>query len=159
MFCIRFDLQGVGRHVPSFIVHVATLAVVGLMLLSAGQPIFTDDSWWHLAIGEVYAKAGPWLSSDPFLFLSEGPPAPAAWLTDVVFYGVHVVSGFSGLRIGHVVIVAAALWLAWSMLRRASQSAVFASLGTALFTLLTAYRFFQLRPHLFTIFAGLLSRG
>ena len=73
-------LDGLG-----WIFEVAThLAVAFLfvgVLLAVGQPIITDDLWWHLAMGGHYAERGPWMDLDPFLYLSAEPPAPAAWLS------------------------------------------------------------------------------
>ena len=63
--------------------------------------------------------------------------------------------GLTGLRVFHVVAVAAILVLAWLLLRRASGSRLLASLGTSCFAALAAYRLFQLRPELFSIFAAL----
>ena len=126
------------------------------MLLAAGQPIFSDDFWWHLSMGEAYAAQGPWLAADPTLYTAEGPPAPAAWLADLGLQGLERAFGFTGLRVAHVLLVAAILGLAWSALRRAAGSAVWASLGTSLFAALSAYRLFQLRPDLLTILATLL---
>lgn len=130
--------------------------MVGLLLASAGQPLFAEDTWLHLSMGAAYATAGPGLPEDPLLHTAEGPPAPAAWLADVAFHAVERAGGFAGLRVAHVLLVAAILALAWSGLRRASRSALFASLGTALFAALGAYRLFQLRPELLTILATLL---
>ena len=42
-------------------------AVALLLLVSAGQPLFTEDTWWHLAMGEAYRANGPWLAADPTL--------------------------------------------------------------------------------------------
>ena len=144
------------RTPAEIVVHAATATIVVALLIAVGQPIFTDDLWWHLAIGAHYVANGPWLDADPFLFGAAGPPDPAAWLTDVFFHGVHRVGGFQALRALHVVWVAATLAFGWSMLRRISGSKLFASLGASCFAILGAYRFFQLRPHLFTILAALV---
>jgi hypothetical protein len=127
-----------------------------LLLYAVGQPIFTDDAWWHLALGSAYAAHGPWLDSDPLLFSAVAPPPPASWLADRLFYGVWSLFGFAGLRLLHTAIAAATLALAWVAVRRASGSASIASLGTAIFAALAAYRLVQLRPDLFTIAATVL---
>jgi hypothetical protein len=127
-----------------------------MLLLSAGQPLFAEDTWWHLAMGEAYLAEGPWLEADPVLHTASGPPAPAAWLTALSLVGIERVWGFQGLRVTHGLLVAGILGLAWSALRRASGSGVYASLGTGLFAVLSAYRLFQLRPHLLSILAALL---
>lgn len=136
--------------------HLAALVVVGLLLVSAGQPIFTDDVWWHLGLGEIYAAQGPWLDLDPFLHTAQGPPAPAAWLFDLLLYGMESTAGLQGLRVIHVALVIGILGLTWLLARRAAVSAAGASLCVASFTALAAHRLIQLRPHLLTILAALL---
>jgi len=132
------------------------LMLCALVLVAVGQPLATDDLWWHLALGEAHLREGPWLSADPLLFTAPGPPVPAAWLSDLLFAGIEVRTGFTGLRILHVVLVGGCLGLAWSILRRASGSAPAAWLGTSAFAALAAYRLVQLRPHLFSLLALLL---
>jgi len=142
--------------VSRWIVHASALAVAGLVLVAAAQPLIAEDTWWHLAIGRVYAASGPWLSADPFLHTAQGPPAPAAWASDLALHAIERATGFTGLRVFQALIVAAILAAAWRALRAASGSRTFASLGTAIFAALAAYRLFQLRPELFTILATLV---
>lgn len=134
----------------------SSLVLCALVLVAVGQPLFTDDLWWHLALGQAHLREGPWLSADPLLFTALGPPAPAAWLSDLLFAGVDALAGFTGLRILHVALVGGGLGLAWSILRRASGSVLAAWLGTSAFAALAAYRLVQLRPHLFSLLALLL---
>ena len=136
--------------------HGATAVAAALLLLAVGQPLFTDDAWWHLALGRAFAERGPWLAEDPLLFAAAGPPSPSAWLFDLALHGTHALAGFAGLRALHVVSVAAVLGLAWSLLRRASGSALVAGAGTALFIALSTYRLVQLRPDLVTIACSLV---
>ncbi|MFQ5418483.1 MAG: tetratricopeptide repeat protein, partial [Myxococcota bacterium] len=144
---------------PAALGHLAALAVVAMLLVSAGQPLLTEDTWWHLSLGAAHVAAGPWLGADPVLHTAAGPPVPAAWLTGVLFHAVERIAGFSGLRVLHAALVAGILALAFGALRRASGSLLFASVATALFGALSAYRLFQLRPHLFSILACLLFIG
>jgi len=144
------------RKIPEWIVHASTAVAVGLMLVAAGQPIFTDDTWFHLALGRAHAASGPWLAEDPLLFTAAGPPTPSAWLFQLGLYGISGSLGFLGLRLLHVACVGAILALAWSLLRRASGSAWIASLGTLALSLLAAYRLVQLRPHLASMLFALL---
>ncbi|MGH7337293.1 MAG: hypothetical protein ACREI7_06940, partial [Myxococcota bacterium] len=81
--------------------------------MAAAQPLIAEDTWWHLAIGRVYAASGPWLDADPFLFTAAGPPAPAAWLFDVALHAVERSLGFTGLRALHALLAAAILAAAW----------------------------------------------
>lgn len=138
------------------VAHAAAVLGCGLVLLAVGQPIWTDDIWWHLALGESYLSQGPWLTHDPLLFTALGPPPPTSWLMSAGLRATWNSFGFSGLRIFHVGLVMAILALVWASLRRASRSPVIANVGTALVAMLSAYRLVQLRPHLGTIFAALL---
>lgn len=139
-----------------WVVHGATLVLAAFVLVCVGQPVFSEDTWLRLSLGEAYATVGPWLVQDPLLHTATGPPAPAAWLSDVVLHQIESSFGFVGLRVLHVFGAVAILALAWSVLRRASDSPLFASLGTGLFASLSAYRLFQLRPHLVSILMALL---
>ncbi len=129
------------------------LAVV--VLIAAGQPLFTDDLWWHLSLGEAYARDGLFLAQDPQLFTAPGPPSTSSWLSDRIFYAVWQIGGFQALRIFHVLLAGAVLVLAWRLLRRACESATVASLLWMGFMGLSAYRLVQLRPHLLTMLFAL----
>jgi len=135
--------------------HLGFAALAALVLAAAAQPIQTEDAWWHLALGRVYAQDGPWLAADPLLHTAAGPPAPAAWLADLGLHGLGTLAGFDALRIAHAALVAAILALAWSLLHRASGSRSAASLLAGAFAALAAYRLYQLRPELLTILATL----
>jgi hypothetical protein len=136
--------------------HLSAGVLAGLVLVAAGQPLQTDDAWWHLALGRAYARSGPLLAADPLLHTAPGPPAPAAWLADLALFAAGSAGGFAGLRVAHLCLVAGILALAWSLLRRASGSRSAASLGVGVFAALAAYRLFQLRPELGTILATLV---
>jgi hypothetical protein len=138
-----------------WVAHAALALLCGALLARVGQPIITDDLWWHLGLGEAFAQHGPWLSEDPLLFTAPGPPDTASWLADVALYTVWRHTGFAGLRVLHAAWVASILALAWSLLRRASRSRAAASAGTLAFAALGAYRLVQLRPELFSILATL----
>jgi len=125
--------------------------VVGALLVSAGQPLFAEDTWWHLAMGRAYLAQGPWLEVDPLLFTAQGPPAPASWLAALFLHVVESWAGFHALRLLHVTLVAGILYAAARALLRASGSLAFASAGTAMFAAMSGYRLFQLRPELLTL--------
>ncbi len=131
--------------------HVAAAVAAALLLVAVGQPLFTDDAWWHLALGRAFGEHGPWLSQDPLLIAPQSPPSASAWLFDLALHGAHALAGFAGLRALHAAAVAAVLGLVWSLLRRASGSALAASAGTVIFIALSTYRLAQLRPDLVTI--------
>jgi hypothetical protein len=136
--------------------HAAFALCAALLVLAAGQPIITDDLWWHLALGRAFAQHGPWLAEDPLLFAPAGVPSPASWLADLALAGVAGSAGFYALRALHAAVVAAILALAWVELRRASASAAIASAAAIAFAGLASYRLVQLRPDLVSIAASLL---
>jgi len=145
---------------PALLAFAAAAVLALLLLIAAGQPLATDDTWLHLSLGRAYAQAGPWLDTDPLLASAPGPPTPAAWLFDVMLYGVERAMGFAGLRVLHVALVATIVAVGFSLLQRASKSLLVASFASATFVVLAAYRLVQLRPHLLTMLAALvLYRG
>ena len=135
------------------ITHLVALALAGLTLFLAGQPIYANDTWIHLALGEAFLAGGPWLPADPHLFAAPGPPSPSSWLGSVSIFAGYRIFGFTGLRILHALAVAFVLALAWLAMRRAGASRAAASLGVSGLVVLATYRLVQLRPDLFTIAA------
>lgn len=148
--------SSLAEKIPAWIAGVAGLALVGGLLLAAGQPILSDDLWIHLSLGSAYLAEGPWLGGDPLLADALGAPLPAAWGTDVVFALTQQFGGFQALRVLHVVLVAALIGLLASILQRAGRSPWITALGTGAFITLAAYRLVQIRPHLFSMLALLI---
>ena len=143
------------EHAAEIAVHLIATGVSLATLWLVGQPLYANDTWIHLALGEAFAVNGPWLAADPFLFAAPGPPAPSSWLGSLAIFATQDWIGFTGLRIAHVAFVALTLALAWACLWRATASRSFASFGLVTFILLSTYRIVQLRPHLWTIAAML----
>jgi len=143
------------RPTPDWIVHLVTLALGCATVYAAGQPIYANDTWIHLALGEAFLREGPWLAADPHLFAAAGPPSPSSWLGSLALYGTWLATGFTGLRIAHALAVALILALAFRLARGAGASRAGASGVVAGFVVLSTYRLVQLRPELFTIAATL----
>lgn len=137
------------------IVLATMLSIVVATLFVVGQPIFANDTWIHLALGEAFASAGPWLEADPYLFAAPGPPSPASWLGAWTLFEVFDWTGFAGLRLAHVGLVLGALFLVWRLFRQSHFERRGAAVGVLLFIALSTYRLVQLRPDLFTILATL----
>lgn len=131
---------------------IAVVAAIATALL-AGQPIYANDTWVHLALGEAFLANGPWLAADPHLTAAPGPPSPSSWLGSVAIYVAYHLCGFTGLRIAHALFVLVILLLAWRAMRRAGAVPIVASVGLIGFIALATYRLVQLRPDLFTIAA------
>ena len=136
----------------------ALAVLVVMVLLLCGAPIYTEDFWWHLKAGEMYATEGPWPAADWMLFTAR-PEAPIQheWLFGV---GVHLLErliGFQGLRGVHAVLAAANIWLAYSLLRRQSAWPAGACFATCVFIVLAWNRLYQLRPDLLSILFTMLA--
>lgn len=157
--------NGSPGRASTWITAAAALGLAAAVLIAAAQPIFTEDAWWHLAMGRAYAQQGLRLDADPLLHTALAAPAPAAWLADLALFSVERVAGFQGLRVAHALCVVAIFAMAFACARAAGASRATAWLGVAVLAVLGAYRLFQLRPHLFSMFAALamlwllLARG
>ncbi|MDX1432167.1 MAG: hypothetical protein R3286_06925 [Gammaproteobacteria bacterium] len=136
----------------------ALVVLVLVTLVICGAPIYTEDFWWHLAAGEMYATEGPWPERDWLLFTAR-PEAPIQheWLFGVGIYLLEDLIGFQGMRVAHVVLVGANIWLAGSLLARKSAWPAGACLGLCVFIVLSWNRLYQLRPDLLSIFFTMLS--
>ena len=129
-----------------------TLPVVALAL----RPLATDDTWWHLAMGRLYAGGNLWPAQDPLLHTAVSrQPVPHEWLFQVGLHGMHTVVGFKGLRLLHGGLVAGILAAVFASFRRASGNIAFAACATAVFASLSWFRLAQLRPDLLSIAAAL----
>jgi hypothetical protein len=95
--------------------HAGAAVTVALLLYASLRPLYTDDAWWHLKLGEAYLASGPWLDADPMLFTAIGPPAPASWLFDLGAFALLRGGDFAALR-GARLAIAAILGAAWWLL-------------------------------------------
>ncbi|MDJ0851492.1 MAG: hypothetical protein QNK04_24210 [Myxococcota bacterium] len=149
------SLRGPAPLRPAGVVAALSLAFVLLVLLVlVGRPLATDDLWWHLKLGEIYAQLGPFVDEDPLYHTTRGrPTVPHEWLFQVALHGAERGVGFQGLRLLHVGLVAAiALW-ALRIFRRAAGGLAPAALACIVFLELSWYRLFQLRPDLTSVLA------
>ncbi|MCP4035897.1 MAG: hypothetical protein GY733_03085, partial [bacterium] len=139
----------------------AALGFVTLLsLYLAAAPVFTNDFWFHLKMGEVYASEGLWPEADPMLHTAhEQAPVQHEWLFAVAIHGIERVSGFGGIRVFHALAVLAILAIAWSLAWRTSGDPLVAAVVTTLFAVLSWTRLFQLRPDLVSIPATLAIIG
>ena len=153
----RQDGAESATNAPESCTALAFLVLAAALLYLCGAPLETDDAWWHLSLGRAFAKEGLWLTADPLLHTSVGPPTSAAWLSDILLYYASLLPmGLHGLRVLHVASVAGIMGTAWFALRRASGSIGLASFAASVFLLLSAYRLTQLRPELATLLLSLL---
>jgi hypothetical protein len=131
-------------------VSVAFLAA--FLLYLAGGPVHSDDVWFHLVMGEHFLSEGLYSGWDPILYTAHGAdPLQHEWLFGVLVHGLDVLGGFTALRVGNVLAAAAAMGLAWSILRREAPTRTSALLAMALFLSLAWWRFHLIHPDLVTI--------
>jgi hypothetical protein len=120
----------------------------------AGRPLATDDTWWHLAMGALYAGGDLWPREDPLLHTTVlRAPVPHEWLFQVALRWVEQGFGFTGLRILHVALVGAIGALAFALLQRAGRDRVAAAAACTALLVLAWFRFVQLRPELVSAIA------
>jgi len=134
-------------------VHTIALFAGLLTLVLVGQPVYANDTWIHLALGEAFAAAGPWLDADPHLFAAPGPPAPSSWLGSLLLFAAQDTLGFAGLRLLHVAVVLLLLLGVHRVARVTTGSTTAASLSLVGFIVLATFRLVQLRPELLTLCA------
>jgi hypothetical protein len=92
------------------IVFLAVL-FVGLFAMAARNA--TDpDLWWHLATGRFIVQHRTVPNSDPFSYTAAGKPWVAhEWLTDVLLYELHRITGWAGLITAFAAVISAAFFL------------------------------------------------
>ncbi|MDX1568895.1 MAG: hypothetical protein R3200_00300 [Xanthomonadales bacterium] len=125
------------------------LVLVGLRYaIDLGRPIYTDDFWWHLKLGEIFLQQRGFPDQDPFLIApNPGPPFFHEWLFQVFVGVIDRVFQLPGLRLAHVLLGFATFAVfGWFV-----RSLGFSRLATIGFILLFAFlayqRIIQFRPH------------
>lgn len=125
-----------------------TAGLVVFALLISLFPIRNNDIWWHLAVGRILA-GGSFITTDPFMFSVPGLPwVPHAWLSALLFYGVHALASAAGLVVLRAVLVLIILVMMLRILRHFRIPVVMAA-PVVLVAILNAHSRFILRPHLF----------
>jgi hypothetical protein len=150
----RFDAQSI----PLFVAAAGLLFVATLSLHLAGAPVFTNDFWFHLKMGEVYWTEGLWPAADPMLHTALAQaPIQHEWLFGVMLHGIEAATGFFGLRIAHALAVLAILGFGLGLARRATGNTLVACMIATAFAILSWTRLHQMRPDLLSIAATLLT--
>lgn len=119
-----------------------------VVVLRLVGPIETDDLWWHLSLGDLFASRGLDLPTDPRLHPATAKAPTNAWLWDLGMAALARAAGLASLKLAHGVFVAAILALVFTALRRMHRSASALAFGLAAFVALADYRLVQLRPEL-----------
>jgi hypothetical protein len=143
---------------PAIVVAVTAMAAAcAVLIIIAGAPIATDDLWWHLKAGEMYAEFGPWVDVDVMLHTAAPhAPVPHEWLFAVVVHLVEQEFGFYGVRLLHASLVVLALAFFHGLVRQANGGALAAAAALTTFAIVAVPRLVQFRPDLFSIIAVLI---
>ena len=90
----------------------ALLLVTGLLtFLHVCGPVTTNDLFWHIKTGEHLWNTGGFSSRDVFSYTTEDLAwIQHEWLSQLIFYGLHELGGFTLLRLFTGV---AALLIGW----------------------------------------------
>lgn len=144
------DVHGarVARLVTGVLV-VALIFTVLRVVIDVGQPLFSDDIWWHVALGRVMLAHGALPGVEPLLFTSAGQPQfYQEWLFEVVAGVLDAWGGTPTLRVAQVLLVGAILQQVYARARRHHLDRALALVVVAGLLMFAYQRFVQLRPHL-----------
>jgi tetratricopeptide (TPR) repeat protein len=145
------------RDRAPLVLAILSLSVFLLLLLPlVGRPLATDDLWFHLKMGEVYASETLWPEADPMLYTAgDRRPVQHEWLFGVAVFGLERAIGLQGLRAVHLIAFLGIVLLAFASFRQESGAALPAVLAVCIFLALSWRRLYQLRPDLVSIAAAI----
>ncbi len=134
------------------VLGLALLITFTIVLVQVARPLYTDDMWWHLRLGQVFLQQG-FPTADPLLFTArlDQEPIYHEWLFQVMLAVTHQALGLYSLRFLHILLVCACLLSVAFYLRSANLSRVQITVGLILFLSFSYQRLYQLRPDLISI--------
>lgn len=127
------------------------ILVLAFVFLVSFRPVFSNDIWLHLKIGELIADNHFRLpDADPFSYMTSGRPwILHEWLSQWVFFQVYDLAGFAGVRLLRSAVET--LTLAVFFLIAYRQTGRYAlSLGILLVTAYLLRTRFHIRPEIFS---------
>ncbi len=124
----------------------AWVLVLGLLAMTA-RPATDPDLWWHLRTGQWIVEHHQIPHVDPFSFTRTGAPWVAhEWLSELIFFGLWRITGWTGLIIfSSIVTTAGFMLLFW----RCAAPPHWAAAATVLGALASAPTW-GVRPQMFT---------
>ncbi len=120
--------------------------LLGLLAMTA-RPATDPDLWWHLRTGQWIVEHHQVPHADPFSFTRTGAPWVAhEWLSELIFFGLWRITGWTGLIIfSSIVTTAGFMLLFW----RCAAPPHWAAASTVLGALASAPTW-GVRPQMFT---------
>jgi hypothetical protein len=151
---VRVD-AGVRSWAHAHLARLAALSALPLALevalKSMGEPIRSEDLWWHLGMGRVIAVGHAVPRSDAFSYLRFGSPYfDQPWLAQLCMYALHACGGLAGLlACDFVVMIAAEALALFAAMRRGASFTVASLVQLALAPV--AWRGWAMRPQAFAV--------
>lgn len=129
--------------------HFGLAAFILALLLLPGHVLFTNDTWWHLALGDdIIAVRG--IPAEMYSFTARGQAIFCHWwLSDVIFSAITSAIGLGGFEIFGLMLVTALLFTTAFLARALGASPKQAIVALVLCFLVTK-PFLILRPQLFS---------
>lgn len=118
--------------------------------------MWASDLWWHLAAGRWMWTHRPWPLTDPWSYTHFGKPwLHHEWLSDIVYHAWAAVFGIEQLVWWKWGVLVATFVLLFHVLRRLSGDSLAAFLAM-LWAAAVGAAFFDIRPHLYSVFGYVL---
>lgn len=156
----------IARKHPTLViawVFIALSAAISGFVLSNGllRPLFTEDLWQHLKLGEMIVQQQELPQQELLLFTSDPdqPPIYHEWLFQVSVFACSEAVGLYGMRVVHFFLGCLALFTMAFWLRESGMSRAAASVILILTCVFAFQRLFQFRPHLVSIMLFFLLLG
>ncbi len=133
------------------------ILLLTLLFLNSFRPIFSNDIWLHLKVGELIAKNHVQIpDADPFSYTTSGSPwILHEWLAQLIFFQTYEFAGFTGLRFLRSAVETLTLALFFCAAYRQTGRYIM-SLGVMLVIAYLMRTRFHIRPEIFShLFMGL----
>jgi len=129
---------------------ILTLLVLCSLALGTTK-VFESDTFWHIKLGQEILKSLSLPVAVPFAFTGEGVPWIATeWLSEIVFFILYSVGGFSGLTLLNAIILALCALLIYVSLRTHNCNTILSFIISLLWAVMSRDWFVE-RPHIFSI--------
>jgi hypothetical protein len=143
-----------GHEADDWKVKSVIFLSIWLTLMIAGRNgrYFNDaDTFWHIAVGQRVLSSGVLIYTDPFSFTFEGKPwMSQSWLVECGVALLHRMSGFDGILLAVVTLLAGLYtWVAHRLIRAGLHSLLAVFLMAV--TIMASSYHFHARPLLLTI--------
>lgn len=136
-----------------FTSNTALFLGLWVILFIGGRSRFFQDpgTYWHVTTGNLIIKTGEFINKDPYTFtFPDTWWVPYQWLGEVVMSWVDRYTGFDGLLVGVVTLLAGLFTYLGARLKKAgfhwSMVAVFVTMALA-----ASASHFHVRPHIITM--------